>query len=322
VTGSPVRSGDAPLEIVFEDVSKFYGEVLGVNRVTLTIRPGITSLVGPNGAGKSTLMSLMTGLLRPTNGRVRVLGRPPYDAELMRQVGYCTQHDSFPPGLTGRRFVESALALHGMPRSEARRRAGEALERVGLTGAADRRIGGYSKGMRQRVRLAHTIAHDPLITVLDEPLNGLDPMARAEVIALLRDKAASGGFVIVSSHILHEVDALSDRIVILDGGCVMADGEIHTVRGEIRAHPLQVLIRCNRPDLLAASVLAQDHVVEVKMHADRRGLLVATRDADRFYLLLNRVALEDGIGIESVTPADDDVHAVYRYLVGGDGEPS
>lgn len=318
-------SGTAPAtgeSIVLDGVSKFYGEVLGVNRVSLTIRPGITSLVGPNGAGKSTLMNLLTGLLRPTKGRVSVFGRPAGDESLMGRIGYCTQHDAFPPGMTGRQFLQTALALHGTPREEVRRRATAALERVGLTEAADRRLAAYSKGMRQRARLAHAIAHDPLVTVLDEPLNGLDPMARAEVIALLKENASRGGFVIVSSHILHEVDAVSDRIVILDGGCVMGEGEIHAIRGEIHAHPLQVLIRCSQPERLAASVLAQDHVVEVRMHADRAGLLVSTRDADQFYLLLNRVALQDGIRIESVAPADDDVYAVYRYLVGSDGEPS
>src|ERR671929_19380 len=192
--------------IIFDNVSKFYGEILGVNRVNLQIAPGITSLVGPNGAGKSTLMNLMTGLLRPTRGSIEVLGIPTDEPErLFRKVGYCTQFDSFPRGLTGREFINSFLLVHGYERKQANLLSQVALERVNLVEAADRKVAGYSKGMRQRIRLAQSIAHEPAVLILDEPLNGLDPMARAESIALFRDLAASGLHVLVSSHILHEV---------------------------------------------------------------------------------------------------------------------
>ena len=306
--------------IVFEDVSKFYGEILGVNRVNLAIAPGITSLVGPNGSGKTTLMNLMTGLIRPTRGRISVLGITPGEPEaFFRKVGYCAQFDSFPKGLTGFELIKSFLAVHGCHRKETEELAWYALERVGLTDAAHRKVAAYSKGMRQRVRLAQSIAHQPAVMILDEPLNGLDPMARAEIIRLFRQLAAEGLHLLISSHILHEVDMMSDRVILLNNGYVVAEGDIHGVRSEMEEHPMQILIRCDRPSTLAARVFDQDSVVEARIHEDRRGLFVKTRDADNFYLLLNRVVLENEIHVESVAPADDDLNAVYQYLIGSGG---
>lgn len=306
--------------IVFDDVSKFYGEILGVNRVNLSIAPGITSLVGPNGSGKTTLMNLMTGLLQPTRGRISVLGIGPYEPEkLFRKVGYCAQLDSFPRGVTGYEFLRSFLSLHGYSKGETEKLAWRALERVDLVDAAERKAAGYSKGMRQRVRLAQAIAHAPSVLILDEPLNGLDPLARAEAIRLFRALAAEGLHLIISSHILHEVDMMSDCVVLLNNGYVVAEGDIHGVRDEMEEHPMQIFIRCDRPSVLAARIFEQDSVVEAKIHKDRQGLLIKTRDADRFYLLLNRVVLEGGLNVESVAPVDDDLRAVYGYLIDSEG---
>jgi ABC-2 type transport system ATP-binding protein len=306
--------------IIFDNVSKFYGEILGVNRVNLQIAPGITSLVGPNGAGKSTLMNLMTGLLRPTRGSIKLLGIPTDEPErLFRKVGYCTQFDSFPRSLTGREFINSFLLVHGYDRKRANELSHLALERVNLLEAADRKVAGYSKGMRQRVRLAQSIAHEPAVLILDEPLNGLDPMVRSETIALFRRLASEGLHLIISSHILHEVDMMSDRVVLLNNGYIVAEGNIHGVRDEMEEHPMQILIRCDQPARLAAYVFAQDHVVEARLHEDRRGLFVKTRDADRFYLLLNRAVADGEVNIESVAPVDDDLSAVYQYLIGTTG---
>jgi len=305
--------------IRFDNVSRFYGEVLGVNRVTLSIPPGITSLVGPNGSGKTTLMNLMTGLVRPTRGAIRVLGIAPDDPEnLFRLVGYATQFDSFPKGLTGFQFVYSFLRLFGKSHAECEALASQSIERVHMSEAADRKVAAYSKGMRQRIRLAQAMAHDPRVLVLDEPLNGLDPLVRAETIALFRELAAEGRHVIVSSHILHEVDMISDQVILLSNGYVVAEGQIHEVRSEIHEQPMQVMIRCNRPAALASKVFEQDHVVEARLDPDSGGLLIKTRDADRFYRMLNQIAL-DGIEIESVAPADDNVNSVYEYLIGGEG---
>ncbi|HET6853253.1 MAG TPA: ABC transporter ATP-binding protein [Pyrinomonadaceae bacterium] len=306
--------------IIFDNVSKFYGEILGVNRVNLQIAPGITSLVGPNGAGKSTLMNLMTGLLRPTRGAITIVGIPTDQPEqLFRRVGYCTQFDSFPRGMTGREFLNSFLLVHGFERKRANELSQVALERVNLVEAADRKVAGYSKGMRQRIRLAQSIAHEPSVLILDEPLNGLDPMVRAETIALFRKLAAEGLHLIISSHILHEVDMMSDRVVLLNNGYIVAEGNIHGVRDEMEEHPMQILIRCDQPAKLASYVFAQNHVVEARLHDDRRGLFVKTRDADRFYLLLNRAIAEGEVNVESVAPVDDDLSAVYQYLIGTTG---
>ncbi len=307
-------------KIVFEDVSKFYGEVLGVNRVNLSLPPGVTSLVGPNGSGKTTLMNLMTGLVRPTQGRISVLGlTPDQPEEFFRYVGYCTQFDSFPKGVTGYEFIYQLLKLRGITSAEAHRLTAEAIDRVGMGFAASRNVAGYSKGMRQRIRLAQAIAHHPTVLVLDEPLNGLDPMARAESIALFEALGKEGMHVIISSHVLHEVDKISDQVVLMSFGYVVAEGQIHGVRSEVKEHPMQILIRCANPNLLASRLFRQDHVVEAKLSHDAKGVLVRTRDADEFYLLLNRVIVEEEIRVDAIAPADDDVNSVYQYLIGSGG---
>jgi ABC-2 type transport system ATP-binding protein len=310
----------AAAQITFSDVSRFYGEVLGINRVSLTIPPGVTSLVGPNGSGKTTLMNLMTGLIRPTQGEIRVLGVPPDRPEtLCRMVGYCAQFDAFPKGLTGFQFLYSYLLLHGYSAAESADRTKAALDRVNMYGAAGRQVAAYSKGMRQRVKLAQAIAHDPQVLVLDEPLNGLDPMARAETIALFREWGEKGRHVIVSSHILHEVDRISDQVILLSQGYVVAEGEIQGVRSEVKEQPMQILVRCDRPEMLAARLFQQHGAVEAKISADGKGLLLRTRDADGFYLMLNRIVMENGLVVESIAPADDDVNSVYQYLIGAEG---
>jgi ABC-2 type transport system ATP-binding protein len=304
-------------QIVFDNVSKFYGEVLGVNRVHLAIPSGITSLVGPNGSGKTTIMNLVTGLLHPSQGAVTILGiRPDQPEKLFRHVGYCTQYDSFPRGFTGREFLYSYLRVHGYDHRTSTDMAQRALERVGLTQAANRRIAAYSKGMRQRVKLAQAVCHGPSILVLDEPLNGLDPMAREEMITVFRELATEGKHVIISSHILHEVDFISDQVILLNEGYIVAEGNIRSVRGEMEKHPLQILVRCDRPSALASRVFEQDGVVEARIDTERGGLLIKTKDADSFYLAFNSIVLDNGFKIEVVTPADEDVDAVYQYLIG------
>jgi len=265
-------------------------------------------------------MNLITGLVRPTRGEIQVLGIAASNpAELFKVVGYATQFDSFPRGVTGREFINSFLMVHGYDRKRANELSHVALERVNLLEAADRKVAGYSKGMRQRIRLAQSIAHEPAVLILDEPLNGLDPMVRAETIALFRKLASEGLHLIVSSHILHEVDMMSDRVVLLNNGYIVAEGNIHGVRDEMEEHPMQILIRCDQPAKLASYVFEQNHVVEARLHDDRRGLFVKTRDADRFYLMLNRAVAEGEVNVETVAPIDDDLSAVYQYLIGPTG---
>jgi ABC-2 type transport system ATP-binding protein len=313
---TPVHDG----KIIFENVSKFYGEVLGVNRVNLSLPPGVTSLVGPNGSGKTTLMNLVTGLVRPTQGRISVLGLTPDEPEeFFRHVGYCTQFDSFPKGVTGFEFIQQSLRLRGLGSADAARLATEAIDRVTMGDAAHRRVAGYSKGMRQRIRLAEAIAHHPTVLVLDEPLNGLDPMARSESIALFEALGKQGLHVIISSHVLHEVDKISDQVVLMSYGYVVAEGQIHGVRTEVKEHPMQILVRCAQPSLLASRLFSQDHVVEAKLNNDGKGVLVRTKDADLFYQLLNKIVVEEDFAVDTVAPNDDDVNSVYQYLIGSGG---
>lgn len=307
--------------IVFEDISKFYGEILGVNRVNLTIMPGITSLVGPNGSGKTTLMNLMTGLIQPTRGRVSVLGiSTDNPQQLFRHVGYCGQFDSFPKGVTGYEFIYSLLLVQGFPKKQAEAKTWRAIERVDLVEAAHRKVAGYSKGMRQRMRLAQSIAHEPSVMILDEPLNGLDPMARDETKRLFRQLAQDGLHLVISSHILHELEEMSDTIVLINNGYILAEGGVSNVREEkMEEHPMQIMIRCERPQEFAARVFATDSVVEAQLHEDKQGLFIKTRNADSFYLMLNRMVAEGGVNIESVAPVDDNLNAVYHYLIGSGG---
>ncbi|HXK59231.1 MAG TPA: ABC transporter ATP-binding protein [Acidobacteriota bacterium] len=306
--------------IILDNVSKFYGEVLGVNRVCLSIPPGITSLVGPNGAGKTTLLNLICGLLRPTKGKVSVLGQTVENPDLLyRKLGYCSQFDAFPKGLTGLELIYGYLRVHGFRDRDAQQMAWSALEIVNLTDAANRKVHAYSKGMRQRIKLAQAISHRPQVLILDEPLNGLDPMARAEVIALFQRLAADGAHVLISSHILHEVDMISDRVILINNGYLVAEGNIRGVRNEMQEHPMQIMVRCDHPEAVAAKAFELNHAVEVKVHDDGRGLLIRTRHADQFYLMLNRIVLDCNLSIETVAPADDDVYSVYQYLIGTDG---
>ncbi len=323
-TPAPIRppAGDAPL-IRLESVSRFYGDVLGVNRISLEIGAGITSLIGPNGAGKSTLLNLIAGLIRPTRGRITVLGHDPGDAEaLFSQLGFCTQYDSFPAGARGREWVRQNLRLHGYRRADAEALAERALARVGMTEAAGRRLESYSKGMRQRIRLAQILAYEPRLLILDEPLNGLDPLARSEMAALFRALAGEGRGLLISSHILHELEALSDRVILLRDGYLAGEGGIAAVREDIREHDLQWLIRCPRPARLAALGLearagdGRPLCNQVRIF-DRPepALLLATAAPAAFFLALNDWIARGEIEVETVTPADDNLDAVYRYLV-------
>jgi ABC-2 type transport system ATP-binding protein len=306
-------------EVVFDNVSKFYGEVLGVNKVSLRIPPGITSLVGPNGSGKTTLMNLMAGLIFPDRGSVAVRGLSPHDPEkLMRVLGYATQYDAAPRGITGFDFVVTGLLLYGHPKAEAERRAWKAIERVNLTDAAGRKIAAYSKGMRQRIRLAQAIAHDPEVVVLDEPLNGLDPLVRAETIAMFREWGAQERHVILSSHVLQEVDVISDQVILISNGMIVAEGQIRNVREEISEHPSQFLVRTRDASRVASLLFGEEHITEVRLNEDRGGLLVLTRSRAEFARSLGRIAVNDH-EIESVIPADENVDSLYEYLIGQGG---
>jgi ABC-2 type transport system ATP-binding protein len=235
-----------------EHLSKWYGQVIGLNDVTLTIGRGVTGLLGPNGAGKSTLLKLLTGQLKPSKGSVRILGEPVWgNAAIYLRMGVCPEQDAFYDRMTGHEWVTSLLRLQGLGEREATDTAFSALEQVDLNDAANKRIGAYSKGMRQRVKLAQAIAHSPELLILDEPLSGMDPLARRKTIRMLRNWAAEGRNVIVSSHILHEVEALTSDILLMHHGRVLAEGNVHQMRDLIDEHPHTVCMRTNQPRALA-----------------------------------------------------------------------
>lgn len=304
--------------VVFNNVSRFYGEVLGVNRVTFELQPGITSLVGPNGSGKSTLMNLMFGLLKPSRGEITVFGHSPYEPEkIFGRIGYCAQYDSFPRGATGNDFINSFLRVKGFPRDEAWDLTGKAAEMVGMTDAMHRKVAGYSKGMRQRIKLAQAIAHQPDLLVLDEPLNGLDPLARADMIALFRELAGQGAHIMVSSHILHEVDMISDQVIMIHGGYVVAEGQIQAVRSEMSDHPVQMLVQCTRLKELASELVKMDQVIEIKVQAEKKALLIKVTDVEAFHGNFYKAVQSTGSEIETIIPADENAQSIYEYLING-----
>jgi ABC-2 type transport system ATP-binding protein len=300
--------------VEIRDLSKWYGEVLGLNRVSLDLSPGITSLVGPNGSGKSTLMNLLGGLLRPSKGTIRIAGISPEEPErLHRVLGYCTQHETFPAGFSGVELAAALLRLHGLDPAEARRRADAALDRTGLLEPRSRRIGGYSKGMKQRLKLALALAHDPQVLLLDEPLNGLDPQGRSEMLALFRELGAEKRTLIVSSHVLHEVNEISDGVLMLQHGYVVAEGGVREVRGEILNQPFRVRVECDRPSSLAARAFETPRVVAARV--EEGAAIVEGFDANAIARLVQRLAAEGEVVVRGVDVADENLQAVYEYLV-------
>ena len=301
--------------IVLNDVSKFYGDILGVNHINLEIEPGIVGLVGPNGAGKSTLMNLIAGLIHPTRGNVEVRGVTAAAPEkFYRQLGYCTQYDTFPAGINGYDFIRNTLLIHGYEKQTANELTEQVLQQVNLLKAARKSVDAYSKGMRQRIKLAQAICHQPDVLILDEPLNGLDPMARAQVIALFREFADAGKIVLISSQILHEVDLISDRVVLLNSGYLVAEGDLTNIQSET-GEPMKIFIRSEDASSIAARLFDFDHVVESQLHYDGGGLFVRSSDADAFFLEFNQKVVAEGWMIESMGPADETVEAVYQHLI-------
>lgn len=309
------KTGIREDRIVLHDLSKFYGDILGVNRISLELEPGITGLVGPNGAGKSTLMNLISGLIPPSRGSISVCGlTPSKPEEFFRRVGYCTQYDSFPAGSTGYDFIRNTLLVHGYDGKATRSLTDLALQQVGLTEAAMRPIDAYSKGMRQRIKFAQAICHQPDVLILDEPLNGLDPMARAQVIAQFREFADAGRIVVISSQILHEVDLISDQVVLLNSGYLVAEGDLSRIQSET-GEPMKIFIRSKQANEIAARVFGLEHVVEAQLHYDGDGLFVRSSNADAFFLAFNEQVIAQGWKVESIGPADETVEAVYQHLI-------
>lgn len=302
--------------IEFDGVSKWYGNVIGLNKLTLHIPAGVTGLLGPNGAGKSTLLQLATGQLRPSQGTVRVFGQDVWDNPgLNRLIGLCPEQDAFYEWMSGHDFVRTCARLSGMSRGEATDAADRAMELVGMTEHMNRAVSGYSKGMRQRTKLAQTMVHNPRVLFLDEPLTGTDPVARRDLIDVIRGLAATGCSVVVSSHVLHEIQSLTPRIVLLHRGRLVAQGHVREIRDLIDKHPHRIVLVCDKFRELAAKLATCADVDGIKFLERESGLLVETRQPDAFYARLPALALSDGLALREVYSEDDNLEAVFKYLV-------
>jgi ABC-2 type transport system ATP-binding protein len=301
--------------IATEHLSKWYGQVSGLNDVTVSVPSGITGLLGPNGAGKSTFMKLITGQLKPSKGQVRVLGEPIWgNPALYFRIGFCPEQDAFYERMTGLDWVTSLVRLNGLSSDEATASAKRALEIVDLMDAANKKIGAYSKGMRQRVKLAQAIVHDPELLILDEPLTGMDPLMRRRTIRLIKDWARAGKSVLVSSHVLHEIEAMTSNILLINNGRIVAEGNVHQIRDLIDTHPHTVFIRADEPRAIAQRILAEDGVISLRFEAG--ALVVETARPDAFYARLTDMAASGEAGvIDEVTSPDDNLQAVFKYLV-------
>jgi ABC-2 type transport system ATP-binding protein len=298
-------------------LSKWYGNVLGLNDVSLEIEAGITGLLGPNGAGKSTFMKLATGQMKPNIGAVTIHGRRSWNAPaLFRTVGFCPEQDVFYEDMTGFEFVAGLLRFYGFSKSEIGERAARALDIVDLAKDKDRLIRGYSRGMRQRVKFAQAIAHDPEVLILDEPLSGLDPLGKRKLIKLIKGFKNEGRTVLVSSHVLPEIEALTSQVVLVHQGKILAQGGVPYIRELIEAHPHMISVRSSDPRRLAARFVGDPSIQKMTFAADGRTLVVETRKRDDFFGGLTAAVLEAGIEVEEISSPDDNLQAVFEYLVG------
>lgn len=302
--------------IATDACSKWYGHVLGISDLTWTVTDGVVGLLGPNGAGKSTLMKLMTGLIRPSRGTIKVYGDEPHRSAAARmRVGYCPEHEGVYNDLTALEFVTFMAELSGVPGSKARDAAADAMAQMGMTKAQDRRLKGFSKGMRQRTKLASTIVHDPDVIVLDEPLTGVDPLARMAITDMIREFGKSGKIVIVSSHVLHEIEALTSEITLIHRGQILAEGNIYGIRNLIDQHPHRIEVECDRPRELGSRLTDVEHIRRLTFEDAK--IVVETRDPDSCYDLIADVALEQNIVVQSLHSPDNNLSAVFDYLTSG-----
>jgi ABC-2 type transport system ATP-binding protein len=314
------RSGPSVDTIVVADkLSRWYGQVIALNAVSLTLARGVTGLLGPNGAGKTTFLRLLVGLIRPTAGAISVFGQTPFDAvQWRRRLGYCPEHDHFYEEMTGLAFVTLMTQFIGFTEPEARKKAATALERVRLGGddAAKKPIGQYSKGMRQKVKIAQALAHEPELIVLDEPLTGADPLSRAHINDLIKDLGRSGHTVVVSSHVLHEVERVTQDFVLIDHGRLLAQGNVTQIRELIDHHPHRIEILCANARRLASALAALPVVIGLEI-PNERTVVVQTPTPDACYDAIARLALEANAPVLRMSSPDNNLEAVFRFLTRG-----
>jgi ABC-2 type transport system ATP-binding protein len=304
--------------VTVDNCSKWYGHVLGISDVSWTLGGGVVGLLGPNGAGKSTLIKLMAGLLRPSRGALTVYGKSPFDdVAVRRRIGYAPEHEKTWDELTALELVTVMAKLAGVPPARADKAAKEALAFVGMTDAMNRRVKGFSKGMRQRTKLATAMAHDPDFLLLDEPLTGVDPIARVDIVERIRLLALAGKTIVVSSHVLYEIEALTKEIVVIYRGQVLAEGNVYEIRKLIDRHPHRIRIECDKPRAIASALAATEHVARIVF--ERHGVLIETRDPDACYDQLAAAVLDHGISVSALSSPDNNLGAVFEYLTGDGG---
>ena len=305
-------SGQAPA-IAVEHVSRWYGNVVAVNDVSFEVTPGVTGLLGPNGAGKTTLLNMIAGLLEPSAGEVRVEGKQAWkNPPMYRDIGLVPERETVYPFLTGREFAVANARLQGL--GDPDEAAARALAQVELEDAADRRIGTYSKGMRQRVKMAAALVHDPGVLILDEPFNGMDPRQRLHMFELLRTMAAEGRTVLLSSHILEEVERMAESVLVIYAGRLAASGDFRSIRNLMTDRPHVFHVRSTDDRRLAAALLDLECVFGVEL--DGKSLVVRTSDLGEFTRLMPQVARDRGVSLHEVRPTDDSLESVFAYLVG------
>ena len=309
------------------NVSKWYGQVIGVNDITLDIHPGVTGLLGPNGAGKTTLLKLMAGQLKLNKGNLTVFGETVWNnPRLYYRIGFCPEQDAFYDGMSGFQFIFSLALLTGYSKKEAEERAIESIGLVDMLEAKDKKISAYSKGMRQRIKVAQALVHEPELLLLDEPLSGMDAISRRRTINLIRELNAAGKTVIVSSHILHEIESMTNNILLINHGRILAEGKVHEIRELIDEHPHNVYISCDKPRLLSSLLINYEDVASVKLDVEdsgknnplpplERGIVIETVKPDDFYSRLPAIILENDIKVENIHSPDDNLQAVFQYLV-------
>jgi ABC-2 type transport system ATP-binding protein len=304
--------------VVADNCSKWYGHVLGVSDLSWTLRGGIVGLLGPNGAGKSTLIKMMAGLLRPSRGTLTVFGEDPFaNVAVRRRIGYAPEHENTWDELTALELVTAMAALAGVPSKHARAKAEAALAQMGMTYAKDRRVKGFSKGMRQRTKLATAIAHDPDFLLLDEPLTGVDPKARIEIVEQIRRLGEQGKTVVISSHVLYEIEALTTEIVVVYRGQILAEGNVYEIRKLIDRHPHRIRVECDKPRAIASALAGEDHIARIVF--ERGAVLVETREPDRCYEQIGDAVLAQQVAVSTLTSPDNNLGAVFEYLTGDGG---
>jgi len=312
VSARPLPPLDPTATVSLRGVSKWYGDKVALSDLSFAIGPGVTALLGPNGAGKSTALKLLTGQLSPSRGEVRVLGQPVLsNVPLYRQIGLVPEQENLYSFLTARAFVEFAAGLQRLP--DVHSSSVVALERVGMLEAADRQLGGFSKGMRQRVKIAQAIVHEPKVLILDEPLTGADPRQRVELIALFDQMAAAGVTVLISSHVLSEVERMGSNVLVLIDGKLAAEGDFHRIRDLMDDRPRRVRVTCERPRDVASRLLLLSGTSEVLVRPN--GVDLQTSDVRALALAAPRAAQEAGARLYGFESLDEGLESVFRYLV-------